>query len=197
MAIRRPLVVVSGETQELPAADTLSEIGYAAINVITTRSWDADTITLAELADALGTLINDLKATSVLGGLPPPAVPILTAPLGGSSFYLGQSTTVSATSTDGDLTRIDFVLDPGGGETVVATDSTAPYSTGWTVSLGTALGAHTIVARAVRGVLSTDSAPAAITITPALFMDGLPSNLLRKTLFDGAAIEVGFIPVVS
>jgi len=98
-------------------------------------------------------------------GAAPPAAPTLTAPLTGTTHYLGQTPTVSATSTDGDLTRMDWVLDPGGSEVVIATDSTAPYSATWTVGTDTGLlGAHTLVARAVRGALSTDSASIPITV---------------------------------
>lgn len=97
------------------------------------------------------------------GGASAPAIPTLTAP-GASTHYPNEGVTVSATSTDGDLDRIDWVLDPGGSEVVVATDATAPYSTTWTVSPSLALGAHTLVARAVRGGDSTDSTPVAITL---------------------------------
>lgn len=45
-----------------PAAD-----GYDATNVTDTRTFDADATTLAEIADVLGTLIEDLKHAGYLG----------------------------------------------------------------------------------------------------------------------------------
>lgn len=42
--------------------------GWAATNVSTDRSFDANTTSLNELADVVGTLINDLKAAGVLDG---------------------------------------------------------------------------------------------------------------------------------
>lgn len=103
------------------------------------------------------------------GGAPtPPAAPTVTVPSNNAHVFNGFSLTLSATSTDGDLTRIDWVLDPGGGETVVATDSAAPYSQPWTPT-GVALGTHTLVARAVRGALTTDSAPITVVVDPVIF----------------------------
>jgi hypothetical protein len=88
-----------------------------------------------------------------------PLAPTLTAPANLATVYNGVATTVSATTPDTDLTRIDWVLD---GSTIVATDSASPYSQSWTPN-NIAEGSHTLVARAVRGGLSTDSA--SITIT--------------------------------
>jgi hypothetical protein len=103
---------------------------------------------------AIGNILGSAPAE------PPPSAPTLTSPTPGS-YTVGQSVTLTATSPDGDLTRIDFVLDPGGGESVIATDAISPYSQGWLVA--GSVGAHTLVARAVRGALSTDSAPVSVT----------------------------------
>lgn len=92
----------------------------------------------------------------------PPAAPTLTAPTDDALVVFGETYTLSATSTDGDLTRIDWVLDPGGSEVVIGTDSTSGYSQSWVVA--EASGAHTLVARAVRGGQSTDSAPIDLTV---------------------------------
>lgn len=43
-----------------------AQVGYSTSNVTATRTIDADTITLAELADVVGTLIDDLKAAGRL-----------------------------------------------------------------------------------------------------------------------------------
>jgi hypothetical protein len=114
------------------------------------------------------------------GGPVAPAVPTLTAPAPGATVYTGIGATVSATSTDGDLTRIDWVLDPGGSETVVATDSTSPYSQTWTIGTTIALlGAHTLVARAIRGPQSQNSTPISITIDEWLLSWVAGSKLLQ------------------
>lgn len=44
-----------------------AKVGYLMTNVTATRSLNADSTTLAEVADVLGTLIDDLKATGRLG----------------------------------------------------------------------------------------------------------------------------------
>lgn len=98
----------------------------------------------------------------LFGGGPsgPPAAPTLTAPADNTEIYQGQVVTVAATTTDGDLDQLEWVIDPGtGGETVVASDASSPYSSSWVVPGSLATGAHTMVARAWRGGLYTDSAP--------------------------------------
>jgi hypothetical protein len=44
-----------------------AQVGYAMTNVTLTRTLDADSTTLAEVADVLATLIDDLKAKGRLG----------------------------------------------------------------------------------------------------------------------------------
>ena len=44
-----------------------ANIGYAMTNVTTTRALDANATTLAEVADVLATLIQDLKTAGRLG----------------------------------------------------------------------------------------------------------------------------------
>jgi hypothetical protein len=117
----------------------------------------------------------------------PPAAPTLTAPVDNSDVYDGSGITVSATSTDGDLTRIDWVLDPGGSEVVVATDAAAAYSQTWTPS-GVSVGAHTLVARAWRSGLSTDST----AIDVVLFDPTIPEAPLWWLQGDtGVTIDTG------
>jgi hypothetical protein len=117
-----------------------------------------------------------------------PAKPTLTAPSGNVTWFAGTSQTVSATSSDGDLTRIDWVLDPGGGESVVATDSSSPYSQSWTVAGTNA--AHTLVARAVRNGIHTDSDPITLTITQT-FSALIPSaNVLQAAQADQGVTQV-------
>lgn len=93
-----------------------------------------------------------------------PDAPTLTAPADNADVYDGVAVTVSATVTAGQVPdRIDFVLDPGPGEVVVATDSSSPYSQAWTPS-GVTPGAHTLVARFVYGSGTVDSAAADIRL---------------------------------
>ena len=42
-------------------------IGWKPTNVTESRTFDADTVTTAELADIVGTLIEDLKERGLLG----------------------------------------------------------------------------------------------------------------------------------
>ena len=44
----------------------LGSAAYTTTNVTVTRTFDADTVTLPELADVVGTLIEDLKAKDIL-----------------------------------------------------------------------------------------------------------------------------------
>lgn len=113
------------------------------------------------------------------GGL---AVPVLTAPSDEAVLTIGDEVLLSATSTDLDLDRIDFVLDPTGpgtGGTIIATDSIAPYSQLWTIA-GTEA-AHTMVARAVRGASVADSAEIDVTLD-AFEPQDLGTSILRLLL---------------
>lgn len=102
-----------------------------------------------------------------------PDAPTLTAPADNADVYDGVAVTVSATVTAGQVPdRIDFVLDPGPGEVVVATDSSSPYSQAWTPS-GVTPGAHTLVARFVYGSGSVDSAAADIVLFDPTVLTGL------------------------
>ena len=57
----RILTLYINESQ-LPITDQ----SYAPSNVTTSRTFDADTCTVAELADVVGTMINDLNAIGKL-----------------------------------------------------------------------------------------------------------------------------------
>ncbi len=50
-----------------------------------------------------------------------------------STYLVGETITLSATTTDTDLTDMKFVLDPGLSEVVIGTDDTDPYSLPWVV----------------------------------------------------------------
>lgn len=53
--------------QLLIRIDQIIQEGYSTSNVTTTRSFDANATTLDEVADVLGTLIEDMKARGRLG----------------------------------------------------------------------------------------------------------------------------------
>lgn len=93
-----------------------------------------------------------------------PDAPTLDAPAEGVDVYNGVAVAWSASVTAGQVPdRIDLVLDPGGSEVVVATDSTSTYGGNWTPS-GVAAGAHTLVARFVYGSGTVDSAATNIVL---------------------------------
>ena len=54
--------------RELRRMDRVAQVGYQMSNVTATRVLDADSTSLDEVADVLGTLIDDLKARGMLGG---------------------------------------------------------------------------------------------------------------------------------
>lgn len=124
------------------------------------------------------------RVTVVAPSVVAPDAPTLTAPAAGAVAQ-GAGVTVSATVTAGQVPdRIDFVLDPGPSEVVVATDSASPFSQTWTVAED--LGAHTLVARFVYGSGSVDSAAVDVyinTVVPAFWLDGA-----TVAVADGAAI---------
>ncbi len=96
---------------------------------------------------------------------PPPAAPTLTAPPDNITVFVGEVVPWTATSTDGDLDDIQLVLNPGGSEIVLDTDASSTYGGNWTVAQ--AIQAGTLVARARRDGLSTDSTAINVTIVNA------------------------------
>lgn len=121
--------------------------------------------------------------------------PTTTSPSPDATLINGETITVSATTTD-TPDRIDWVVDrtgPGTGGTIIATDASSPYSQSYLVALS--VGAHTLVARSVKGALNTDSAELAFTIAdPVFVVDTLladatlnvPNNALSIALVRGA-----------
>ena len=96
---------------------------------------------------------------------PAPTAPTLTLPADGGTYRAEERISLAATCPDTDITEMRWVLDPGPGETVLGSVAGSfPWDagTGWTVA-GSA-GAHTLVARAVRGGATTDSDPIDLTI---------------------------------
>lgn len=139
--------------------------------------------------------LPSIRRVPPTGAAPPPAAPTLTAPAASANVFNTVAVTVSATSSDGDLDRIDWVLDPGGGEVIVATDASAPYSQSWTPT-GITLGAHTLVARSVRGGLHTDSASITINVGEVIWVQVASFTCLRGWQSD-FGITTGGTPLAS
>lgn len=73
---------------------------------------------------------------------------------------------LTATTPDSSLSYIAYVIDPGPGEVLIGAASDPYYAQG--PVYGVSVGAHTIVARAVRGSVHTDSPPVAINVQAAV-----------------------------
>jgi hypothetical protein len=89
---------------------------------------------------------------------PPPSVS-LAAPAAGAVVISGQTSTLTASASDADgVSKVEFF----DGATLIATDSSAPYSVPWS---STALGSHSLSARATdtRGAVRT-SLPVLVTV---------------------------------
>jgi mono/diheme cytochrome c family protein len=139
----------------------------------------AANLSAAVLAHA-GTTITDTDLTNLVSYLRqigseelgpgvsvnvPPSV-ALTSPAAGATFTQGTAITLSANAadTDGSVSKVEFF----DGNTLVGTDSAAPYTLSWT---GAATGAHTLAARAQDNAgATTTSASVSITVTAPLVL---------------------------
>jgi hypothetical protein len=96
------------------------------------------------------------------GTPPPPSAPTvsLTAPANGSSFTAPATIAMSASAStsSGSITQVQFYA----GSTLVATDTTSPYSATWS---GVAAGTYSLTARATNSAgLSTTSSAVSVTV---------------------------------
>ena len=119
-----------------------------------------------------GSTTSGAVTVTVQSGNAPPSV-TLTAPTTGASFTAPATITMAATASDpeGKLTRVDFL----NGTTVLGTDTTAPYTFGWSnVAAGSyslravaydAAGASATSAAATVSVGSTSTAPRLVVFT--------------------------------
>lgn len=96
----------------------------------------------------------------------------LTGPSASIARAVGATLTLSASYSLGSgetFTRIDWVANPGGGETVIATDNSAPLTQPYALDgVELAAGEHTLVARLVTNLSSHDSPPITLTIYSAI-----------------------------
>ncbi|HEY8570106.1 chitinase C-terminal domain-containing protein [Microbulbifer sp.] len=128
-------------------------------------SWTAATVGSASLTarivdnDDLSTTTAPVSITveDVVVGPVPPSVS-LSAPANGSSHVTGASLTISANASDSDgsVSKVEFFVDGN----LIATDTSAPYSTAWTATLGS----HTISATATDNDDLSASAEATISV---------------------------------
>jgi hypothetical protein len=84
----------------------------------------------------------------------------------------------NASDPDGTITQVDFYQ----GTTLIATDTTSPYSVSWNV----ASGSYTLTAKATdnRGVITTSSA---VVLTTPVFFDDFNDNSLNATKWSVSA----------
>jgi hypothetical protein len=112
------------------------------------------------LSDHLG-----LKATFTIGTVPPPDTTpptvTLTAPANGAT--VSGTISVAATASDNvAIDRVEFWLD---GQTLLGTDTVAPYSTAWNTT-STSNGSHSVTAKAFDTASNhTTSAAATVTVS--------------------------------
>ena len=114
---------------------------------ITEAGMRFDLVIDGDVADSVEVVGNALPAVS------------LTAPAEGAVLTTPVSTLLTASASDGDgVSRVEFF----DGATLLGTDTVAPYSLAWTP---TALGSHTLTARATdgRGTVAT-STPVTVTV---------------------------------
>ena len=182
------------QTCTLPAGATAT-VWYGA-----TGGWAQRTGVTGSIACSNATFGDPLSGTIkscsyVVTSAPPPNVAptaALSAPAANAAFVQGTAITVSANAADSDGTvaRVDFF----DGATLIASDTTAPYSISWTTA---AAGAHTLTARAVDNAgAATSSAAVAITVTaappppPPPAGAGLRGQYFSNASFTGAAALV-------
>jgi predicted amidohydrolase len=122
------------------------------------------------------------------GNEPPPPPPnvapavTLTSPASGSSYTAPATVTLSANATDSDgtIARVDFYA----GATLIATDTTSPYSASWS---NVPAGSHTLTARATDNAgATTTSVATSITVTP-----GSGTSATEVVLYAAAATRAG------
>ena len=108
--------------------------------------------------------LSDAEIQALATGSPPPNQPptaTLTSPSDGAAFAAPADITLTATAADSDgtISRVEFFQ----GSTLLATDTTSPYSFDWT---GVPAGTYALTARATDNAGATTTSTAAnITVT--------------------------------
>jgi chitinase len=158
-----------GQAQLRNAAGTaLGSVAVAATNGWQNWTTVSTTVTLAAGAQTLRVYVVaggwNLNYLTFATGTPPANTPpkvSLTSPTAGASFPAPASLTLSANAADADgtVTQVAFY----NGATLLNTDTSSPYSYGWT---GVAVGTYSITAKATdnSGAVTT-SAAVSVTVT--------------------------------
>ncbi|GAA3049845.1 glycoside hydrolase family 48 protein [Kitasatospora albolonga] len=114
-----------------------------------------------------------VNGTPCTGAHQPP-VTTLTSPAPGASYAAGAAVPLAATATASDgatVSKVEFYDNT----TLLATDTTAPYSYSWT---GAASGSHSVYAKAYDSTgASSESAPAGITVAAGPSVSATPASL--------------------
>ncbi len=125
---------------------------------------------------------------------PPNALPTvaLTAPASGSTITQGATVAITATAADSDGTvaRVEFY----DGATLLGTDATAPYALDWVTSAATAIGVHSLTARAYdnTGAVNTSAAVDVTVNAPANVAPtvAITAPTLGSTITQGATVAI-------
>lgn len=116
----------------------------------------------------VGVGVDSIMFLSTIGSGPlPPVQPTLGGVSNGATHLQGETLALTASTTDADLDEMQWVANRTGlgtGGTVLATDSASPFAQNYLNALPE--GSNTLVARAIRDGLATDSE--AITFTSGL-----------------------------
>ena len=142
----------------------------------------AGTYSLSAIArDASGLTAQSAAVSVTVSAANQPPTVSLTSPTSGASFVAPASITISANAADPEnqLTRVDFY----NGSTLLGSDTTAPYSFGWSnVPAGTY--SLSAVARDAAG-LSTQSAAVSVTVSAATTA---PTGVIFQASADHATV---------
>ena len=136
----------------LVATDTT--LPYSA-SIDSTSLPDGALVLTARAVDVAGNQTTSASRTVNVDNTLP--VVAITAPAAGSTVI--GSTTISATASDAAMSRVEFF----DGTSLIASDTTAPYSVSWSSSVA---GAHTLVARAYDRAGNTSSASVTVNQVP-------------------------------
>ncbi len=138
---------------------------------------------IANRVEAIRT--SNLQRLNTMGGGTPtnqsPTI-TLTAPESGAVYTTGQTVniTANASDSDGNITKVDFLLDGN----IIATDTSSPYTANWTATEGN----HTLTARATDDD-SASTTSSAINITVQTDTGGGNCNVPQYV--DGAVYQTG------
>jgi regulation of enolase protein 1 (concanavalin A-like superfamily) len=149
--------------QTIPMADTV----YVGLAV---TSHDATALTSA--------VIDQLKITATSATTNQPPAVTLTSPANGASFTAPASVSIAASASDpeGRLSKVEFYV----GSTLVAADTTSPFTTSWSTSTPGSYAIKAVAYDADGGV--TTSATSGITVTSST--SPLPTTVVFQASAD-------------